>query len=699
MATEQTLQQLVPLVIQEAGRQGVDPSLAVSILIAENTADGTYDPMRKVRSDTKSPQEALGVMQVLPSTFQGLARKGVVEANGDMTDVGTNIRAGVGTLKDLQEQFKTADPTLIAIGYHGGPTAVRSYLSTPASFAASFPKTAGYVGKLQKARSTYGGATPDGEWRQAQATGGTVGSLQQQYSQTASQMDVVSASLADWIKRSEQNMSAASGAFDASNVASEGLAKANRLTGEQQLNVRNTAQKATGTDLADPSSFIIQRMQEISGAEQQLKTLLPQVSEAKAANPFLDPLGWIGGQMQLRSLQPKIQQLSTIIDMGRTAIADRRAIAGDYINHSAQTTQEALTLQEASSVDLARAQNRLKQLELNQNAAGLQARLVMDGMNAQGNLFNMNAALLRLSAEKLGQKKLDDANADEQALVDKANIALQFVVGKPALFGSKLEFSQFTRTPAKKELIDRLTTGISPGLYISAVNELGALPELERTDPNRGTFTREFMAATAKQVQAGRADPKNPAARTAYQGTTQDQAEAAGDAVVLQWQKETTLHDPAQLSPSNPFRMRPVVYASAPTLQGNVFSKFVQEYPKTSAPIDERTLIAHARELAAVDPGKASQVAQQLSQFFSEGARMQDRTFGLEHIGIKRTPDAAYTYKAPSGSIFVSDKNINLTNAVDVEAYLVRQAIYDSKRAKAIDTAELMRMQRDAAQR
>jgi hypothetical protein len=70
--------EILPLIDEEAKRQGVDPAFARSILVSENSGDGMLRPDRIVDLETKGidpktgkPSGALGIFQVVGSTLRG----------------------------------------------------------------------------------------------------------------------------------------------------------------------------------------------------------------------------------------------------------------------------------------------------------------------------------------------------------------------------------------------------------------------------------------------------------------------------------------------------------------------------------------------------------------------------------------------------------------------------------------------------
>ena len=92
------------MVVKEAQRLGVDPSLALHVLYKET---GNL----KNPETAKSSAGALGVMQLMPKTAKGL---GVDPLNPE-----ENIRGGVTYLKQMYDKYQ--DPTLALAAYNAGP--------------------------------------------------------------------------------------------------------------------------------------------------------------------------------------------------------------------------------------------------------------------------------------------------------------------------------------------------------------------------------------------------------------------------------------------------------------------------------------------------------------------------------------------------------------------------------------------------
>ena len=112
------------LVMQTAYQYGVDPKLARAIAIAESD----------MNQAEISPVGAIGVMQLMPETAEGL---GV-----DPYDEGENIVGGVKYIRQMLDTFDGDVPLAVA-AYNAGPAAVKRYGGIP-----PYAETRNYVGRV-----------------------------------------------------------------------------------------------------------------------------------------------------------------------------------------------------------------------------------------------------------------------------------------------------------------------------------------------------------------------------------------------------------------------------------------------------------------------------------------------------------------------------------------------------------------------
>ena len=112
------------LIAQKAFEYGVDPQLVRAIAIAESD----------MNQDEISPVGAIGVMQLMPETAEGL---GV-----DPYDTDENVDGGTRYLKQMLDTFDGNVPLAVA-AYNAGPGAVKRYGGIP-----PYSETQSYVGRV-----------------------------------------------------------------------------------------------------------------------------------------------------------------------------------------------------------------------------------------------------------------------------------------------------------------------------------------------------------------------------------------------------------------------------------------------------------------------------------------------------------------------------------------------------------------------
>ena len=108
-----------------AQKYGVDEKLAMAVAKVESN----------LTADVVSPAGAVGVMQLMPETAQGLGVR-------NSKDPRENIDGGVRYLKQLMTTFD-GDMTKAVAAYNAGPQAVKKYNGTP-----PYPETQDYVAKV-----------------------------------------------------------------------------------------------------------------------------------------------------------------------------------------------------------------------------------------------------------------------------------------------------------------------------------------------------------------------------------------------------------------------------------------------------------------------------------------------------------------------------------------------------------------------
>ncbi|MBI5881676.1 MAG: lytic transglycosylase domain-containing protein [Elusimicrobia bacterium] len=116
--------QTVQLVWDEVKRYAMDPTLVLALILQESG----YNPK------AQSGVGAKGLMQIMPSTGQGLGLRG-----SDFYDPVKNVKAGIRYLAEMLSRFN-GDVKKALAAYNAGPGAVEKYNGVP-----PYKETKGYV--------------------------------------------------------------------------------------------------------------------------------------------------------------------------------------------------------------------------------------------------------------------------------------------------------------------------------------------------------------------------------------------------------------------------------------------------------------------------------------------------------------------------------------------------------------------------
>ena len=141
------------IIRQQAADKDLDPALIAGVIYTESRF-----------LDQTSPAGAKGLMQILPSTADYIARKsgGTAFVEGDLASPQINIAYGSFYLRYLMDKYDGNDILTLA-AYNGGEGKVDEWRARAAAagedFEVSshipFPETREYVGRVLKARAGY----------------------------------------------------------------------------------------------------------------------------------------------------------------------------------------------------------------------------------------------------------------------------------------------------------------------------------------------------------------------------------------------------------------------------------------------------------------------------------------------------------------------------------------------------------------
>ena len=129
-----------------AQNYSLDPQLVAAVIYQESKFD----------ADAVSESGAVGLMQLLPSTGQGIADRtgGDAWTPEDLHDPELNIRYGSWYLRHLLDKY--GDEALALAAYNAGQTNVDRWREEGVGI--QFPETRAYVERVQKLKQTYADA-------------------------------------------------------------------------------------------------------------------------------------------------------------------------------------------------------------------------------------------------------------------------------------------------------------------------------------------------------------------------------------------------------------------------------------------------------------------------------------------------------------------------------------------------------------
>ena len=142
------------IIRQQAVAKRLDPSLVAAVIYTES----------RFRPHVRSASGAIGLMQLLPSTAEGIATRtgGTRFVPSDLDDPELNVRYGAWYLRHLRQHYagRANSMTLALAAYNAGLANVDSWVARtrpgqPLQIPAPFAETRAYLGRIEHARSVY----------------------------------------------------------------------------------------------------------------------------------------------------------------------------------------------------------------------------------------------------------------------------------------------------------------------------------------------------------------------------------------------------------------------------------------------------------------------------------------------------------------------------------------------------------------
>lgn len=136
-------------IVDSSARHEISPYLIAAVINAES----------KWKPDTRSAAGAIGLMQILPSTAEDLARTGKVDAEKfpleSLSDPAVNIEYGTAYLRYLVNRYHEVETVLAA--YNAGLRHADEWTAKGGNIRAAieFPETRHYVLRVMRGKDKY----------------------------------------------------------------------------------------------------------------------------------------------------------------------------------------------------------------------------------------------------------------------------------------------------------------------------------------------------------------------------------------------------------------------------------------------------------------------------------------------------------------------------------------------------------------
>lgn len=631
---EFTSGEIVAKLQEMAPQMGVDPALARAIFIAENSANGDWNPGRKVRLDTRSPVGAFGVMQVMPQTHAGLIRTGYLPPTNKLSTLEEQMAAGLAAIKEAQDGIGSKDPTATAVRYNASMRAFQNWKATGVLPA----ETAHYITKVAKAMGPDGMKAVASAAPAAAGSGSTVPAANTALSGLTAEnsaLNTLSGQMMEMMRAlvgETQQAAEAGKAALASKVSGTLGAKAatTDAANAQEAQQRSLLNAASG-DMLNPDSMIAKAQAEAVAAAQRSSMLESEIAKLQGMNPLEDPVGWFIGQVKLNGIGKQWDVAKQTEQRANNTISSiqSRVDAQSKIQPALVADMRVRALDAEKTAMLADAT--LAGIELEDKTRRTKMQTITAQLSIGGDAFQRSIGMSRLAKEMEEDAMRRAERAGSTLELTRKNDVLT-AYGLPKLNNEKdfVGFNAEARDRISKAAVTGGGMGSSPGEVAANMRLFGNMGELRKSNPVMAAAITSLQQAGDAQVAAAmRAVATPDSARLAKMSPTQ-QLEWGIDKQWAEWRAEAGKKSMDQLKGENPFKLNAEAAAAAPELAGNGFAKYVRDRMKAGGKVpDEKELITAAMGFAnATPPMPQEMVVRQLHEFFTKGMQHQATLYG-----------------------------------------------------------------------
>lgn len=678
---------------------GIDPRVAKSIIVAENTSDGRVKG-KTFSGDATNSNRTMGLGQVIPTTARGLQQAGFLPADWkfDPDDLKSQLSASLAAMKEMKgRQRNPDDPLELGAMYNGGNAAWKAYQAGQTLN----PETTQYLQK-QRTFMADNNMTPQ-QIERAASQPASPTARRSTSSSTSTSRNVFDEGALDNFNNASGLLNSTIGtAFSALDARQSGVAEigmdtvqsvlaAGAAAGESAaatatLKAAGEARRAALLTRANlnpeqTNNRMDEALQALDTTSALLDQKRPEIDQRMSVGIFDNPLEWLVNQTRLPGM---IGEYNGIVGQQKDALQKfdaAKGIASSAIDMSQAIDADKTLLAGAalSRAEVAKAEMQANQVKLqlqNKSAADALQAVQLAGTAASNSLQQLMLTK-QVEAQRQGESDAEARAKGEQAALSEFNMLVKAAGGQGIAYD---RFKQLT-PKAREEILTANSTGKFGSDITKAIGFVNKYGNWDQMATNGQLAVRTWVNDTAigvnkdleaekvKAVASGKGSTFNP-----------DKAEAAlYEARAAQYQSAAAVDMRGQTD-ANPYKINYKSMIQDPKYKGNAFVELMSKYgPDGSEPqfanYDEQAFLNRAVTYAKLsgDPaGATRKLAADISSFYKTAAKDQQMITKPQMFGMQ-TPSKTYPVSLPAYSTGSMPKSVDLGNSTEVENLLTRQ--------------------------
>jgi len=686
-----TLEELSP-------QYDIDPRVAKSIIVAENTRDGRIRS-KTFSGDATNKNQTMGLGQVIPSTARGLQQAGLLPADWkfDPNDLKSQLSASLAAMKDMKSRMRNPDDPLELGAYYNGGTEnwkryqrgeplvpeTTQYLQKQRTFMADnqmtpqqIERAAGQPATPQMRRGTSSSTSTTrnvfdaGALDNFNSASGLLGTTINDAMSALGDRGVgVQAAGTDYQNLiMEAGIAAGASAAATAGVKAAGEARRAALLTRANLHPEQAANRMDqALDALDVTSAMLEQKR-------------PEIDARMSVGFFDSPFEWLVNQTRLPGM---ISEYNGLVGQQKDAL--QKFDAAKAITSSSITLSEAIDADKTLEAGAALSRAQVKQaeaqaagvnLQMQQKSASDALQAVQLAGQAASNSLQQLMLTKQLEAVRAGETEAQARTAGEQAALSEFNMLVK------AAGGSGIPYDRFKQLPAKTR--DEILTANSTGRFGSdIVKALGFVNKYGNWDQmatNGQLAVRTWVNDTAIQVNKDLETAKVAALAKGDKTFNPDKVEAQlFEAAAARYQNAATA-DMRNQPDSNPYKIQYKQLIKDPSWAGNSYVEMMGKYgpdgtERQFSNYDEQAFIQRAVTTARLsgDPALATKkLASDISSFYKRASKEQQMITKPQMFGLQ-TPSKTYPVALPAYSTGALPKVVDLGDPVQVENLLTRQ--------------------------